>query len=105
LSVAKIQDPQLLGLVAERALLEAQAAALRLGGDDPVLGAMQQQEIEKLRRVLSLFVSKTSVYRRSRLDGQGPEHHLETLCEWEVKPKTLNQTRQAGHSPLEVWSQ
>jgi hypothetical protein len=61
LSVAKIQDPQLLGLVAKRALLEAQAAAIRLRGDDPVLGAMQQQEVEKLRRVLSQFVSNTSV--------------------------------------------
>jgi hypothetical protein len=66
LSVAKIQDTQLLGLVAKRAISEAEAAAVRLDGDDPVLGAIQQQEVERLRRVLSPFVSNTSVSAPAR---------------------------------------
>lgn len=60
LSVARINDRHLLEIVAERAVLEAEATATELIRGDPTLGALQYEEANRLRRVLSRFLSKHS---------------------------------------------
>jgi hypothetical protein len=52
-AVAKLQDQELLGAVAEKVLLEAEIAATSLMKHDPILAMLQNQELDKLRRVLS----------------------------------------------------
>ena len=52
LSLASINDRDLLTVAAERAILEAEAAATRLMERDPTLGILQREEASKLRRVL-----------------------------------------------------
>jgi hypothetical protein len=58
LSVARVSDRDLLAIVAEQAVLEAEAIAARLTEDDPTLGALQREEATKLRRVLWRLVDR-----------------------------------------------
>lgn len=58
LSIASINDRQLLEIVAERAILEAEATATELLKGDPTLGVLQHEEANKLRRVLCHFLAK-----------------------------------------------
>ena len=60
LSIASITDRQLLEVVARRAISEADATATELAKDDPALGALQSEEANKLRRVLSGLLTKRS---------------------------------------------
>lgn len=56
LAIARVHDRALLSAVAERAVREAEATAKVLMEDDPTLGALQLEEVNKLRRVLSLLL-------------------------------------------------
>ena len=56
LSVARIHDRDLLSAAAAEAIREAEATASELMADDPTLGALQLEEANKLRRVLSLLL-------------------------------------------------
>jgi len=56
LSIARVSDRALLATVAEKAICEAEAAASDLMADDPILGALQFEEANKLRRVLRLLM-------------------------------------------------
>jgi hypothetical protein len=56
LSVARIYDRALLTAAAEKAIREAEAAASDLMEENPTLGALQFEEANKLRRVLSLLL-------------------------------------------------
>jgi hypothetical protein len=56
LSVARIYDRTLLSAAAAEAIREAEATASELMADDPTLGALQLEEANKLRRILSLLV-------------------------------------------------
>jgi hypothetical protein len=56
LSVARIYDRALLSAAAAEAIREAEATASELMADDPTLGALQLEEANKLRRVLSLLL-------------------------------------------------
>ena len=60
LSIASINDSQILEMVAERAIREAEATATELRKVDPTLGALQYEEANKLRRVLSRLLSKNN---------------------------------------------
>lgn len=62
LSIARINDRSLLSAAAERAISEAEAAAIELMETDPTLGALQFEEANKLRRVLSLLVTPTQSF-------------------------------------------
>ena len=52
LSIARIYDRNLLATAAETALREAEDVAREVVDGDPVLGALQIEEVNKLRRVL-----------------------------------------------------
>jgi hypothetical protein len=56
LSIARINDRSLLAAAANMAISEAEASANQLMVDDPTLGALQLEEVNKLRRVLCLLV-------------------------------------------------
>ena len=56
LSIARVHDRDLLTMAAKRAILEAEAAAIRLMEGDPTLGVLQREEANKLRRVLCRLV-------------------------------------------------
>jgi len=56
LSIARIYDRDLLSAAAETAIREAEATASDLMEEDPTLGALQLEEANKLRRVLSLLL-------------------------------------------------
>ncbi len=58
LSIAKIDDRNLFGVAAKRAVFEAESAATSLMSGDPTLGAFQLEEANKLRRILSRFLPK-----------------------------------------------
>ncbi len=60
LSIASINDRQLLEIVARRAISEADATATEVAKGDPTLGALQYEEANKLRRILSGLLSKHS---------------------------------------------
>ena len=60
LSIASINDRQLLEAVAARAILEAEATATELTKGDPTLGALQYEEVNRLRRVFARFLSKNN---------------------------------------------
>jgi len=59
-SVARITDRELLVTVAERAVLEAEVAARELTKGDPILGALQYEEVTKLRRIFSRMLAEHS---------------------------------------------
>ncbi len=67
LSLVRVNDRELLGVVAERAILEAEASARRLQDDDPVLGALQLQEVTKLRHVLLPLLPKSASHAPTNL--------------------------------------
>jgi hypothetical protein len=56
LSIARVYDRALLAAAAEKAIREAETTASELMEDDPTLGALQLEEANKLRRVLSLLL-------------------------------------------------
>lgn len=56
LSIARVYDRALLSAAAVGAILEAEATASELMESDPTLGALQLEEANKLRRVLSLLL-------------------------------------------------
>src|SRR4051812_47837219 len=56
LAIARVNDRGLLAAVAERAIREAEVMAAELMNDDPTLGTLQLEEVNKLRRVLSLLL-------------------------------------------------
>jgi len=58
LSIARIHDRPLLSAAAEEAIREADATASQLLEIDPMLGALQLEEANKLRRVLSMLLLK-----------------------------------------------
>src|SRR4051812_34144006 len=60
LTVARVADRSLLVAVAQAAICEANALANDLGETDAVLGAVQHEESERLRRVLGLLVPEVS---------------------------------------------
>jgi hypothetical protein len=65
LSIARVYDRDLLSAAAETAIREAEATASELMEENPTLGALQLEEANKLRRVLSLLLP-TSAGPRSR---------------------------------------
>jgi hypothetical protein len=60
LTVARVADHSLLVAAAQAAICEARALADDLGETDAVLGAVQHEESERLRRVLGLLVPEVS---------------------------------------------
>jgi len=56
LSIARVYDRSLLSAAAEKAIHEAELAATELLEDDPTLGSLQLEEVNKLRRVLGLLL-------------------------------------------------
>jgi hypothetical protein len=56
LSIARIYDRVLLSAAAKEAIREAEPTASELMADDPTLGALQLEEANKLRRILSLLL-------------------------------------------------
>jgi hypothetical protein len=56
LFIARVKDRNLLGVVAERAIIEAERTAQELMHADPTLAEVQVQEAGKLRRVLGLLL-------------------------------------------------
>jgi hypothetical protein len=72
LTVARISDRRLLVAAAEAAIREARDHASALQDADEILGAVQQEEAERIRRVLGLLVPE--------VDSQTPQ-----------KPKLIGQ--------------
>ena len=56
LSIARVYDRGLLSAAAEKAISEAEAMAIQLMDEDPTLGTLQREEVNKLRRVLGLLL-------------------------------------------------
>jgi len=56
LSIARIHDRSLLSAAAGIAVREAEESAGELMQEDPILGSLQLEEAEKLRRVLSRVI-------------------------------------------------
>ena len=56
LTVARVGDRRLLIAVAEAAIAEADDRAQTLGEADEFLGAVQREEAERVRRVLTILV-------------------------------------------------
>jgi hypothetical protein len=61
LIVATIADKELLSLAAEAAIVEAEQDVNDLSRQDPVLGAIQALEVEKLKRVLDILAMPVGV--------------------------------------------
>jgi hypothetical protein len=64
LTVARVGDRRLLIAVAEAAIAEADERALALGEADELLGAVQREEAERMRRVLTILVPELRVSER-----------------------------------------
>jgi hypothetical protein len=58
LSIARVYDRALLAAAAEKAVREAEVTASEIMENDPTLGSLQLEEVNKLRRVLSLLLPK-----------------------------------------------
>jgi hypothetical protein len=56
LAIARVNDRALLAAVAQRAIHEAEVTATELMEDDPTLGSMQLEEVNKLRRVFRMLL-------------------------------------------------
>jgi hypothetical protein len=56
LAIARVNDRRLLAEAAERAVYEAEVIATELMEGDRTLGALQLEEVNKLRRVLGLLL-------------------------------------------------
>jgi hypothetical protein len=67
LSIARVYDRDLLSAAAKTALREAETTASELMEENPTLGALQLEEANKLRRVLSLLVPSCSGSLRDEL--------------------------------------
>jgi hypothetical protein len=71
LTVARIGDRRLLVAAAEAAIREARDYASALQDADAVLGAVQQEEAERVRRVLGLLVPEVDVQTSPKLELVG----------------------------------
>jgi hypothetical protein len=72
LTVARVGDRRLLVAVAEAAIAEADERALALTEADEILGAVQREEAERVRRVLTILVPELRPgERRLELVAQG----------------------------------
>jgi len=74
LTVARVGDRRLLIAAAEAAIAEAGERARVLGDADEFLGAVQREEAERVRRVLTILVPELRPdERRLELIGAGTE--------------------------------
>lgn len=70
LAVARTDDSETVSAVAQIALNEASAKASALTEADPMIGAVEREEVARLKRVLGLFAPEVLV-------TEGPEQGVE----------------------------
>jgi hypothetical protein len=56
LSVATVEDPELLRMVARSAIRQAEESATRIAESDPVLALLQTAELQRLRMAFEVLV-------------------------------------------------
>ena len=77
LTVARVGDRRLLIAVAQAAIAEADERALSLSEADEFLGAVQREEAERVRRVLTILVPElTAGERRLLLVTEGEKERV-----------------------------
>jgi len=64
LTVARVGDRRLLIAAAQAAIAEAHERAIALGDADEFLGAVQREEAERVRRVLTMLVPELRTAER-----------------------------------------